>query len=96
VRLLDLNEPGTLGRKRFRPSTVATQRREVTQDTARRLFARHPSAAGIRWWSMIEASWLNVTLVDLRVPGLVVAEGPRALDMGDALVTEAAAALGMI
>jgi hypothetical protein len=26
----------------------------------------------------------------------VVAEGPRALDMGDALVTEAAAALGMI
>jgi hypothetical protein len=45
---------------------------------------------------MIEASWLNVTLVDLRVPGLVVAEGPRALDMGDALVTEAAAALGMI
>jgi hypothetical protein len=60
------------------------------------LFARHPSAAGIRWWSMIEASWLNVTLVDLRVPGLVVAEGPRALDMGDALVTEAAAALGMI
>jgi hypothetical protein len=37
-----------------------------------------------------------VTLFELRVPALAVSEGPRALEMGDALVTEAAATLGMI
>ena len=29
-----------------------------------RLFDAHAGAAGLRWWSTLEASWINVTLFD--------------------------------
>ena len=64
----------------LRPSQVATNRRAVTQPDAARLFDAHPDAAGLRWWSTLEASWINVTLFD-RAAG---ARGARcAADPGD-------------
>jgi hypothetical protein len=62
--LVDLDEPRTLRAERLRPSVVATRRRTVTQEYAARLFARHEEAAGLRWWSTLESSWINVTLFD--------------------------------
>jgi hypothetical protein len=62
--LLDLDEPRVLGRTRLRPSQVATNVRRVTQAYAARLYDEHPEAVGLRWWSTLEASLLNLTLYD--------------------------------
>jgi hypothetical protein len=64
AELLDLDDPRTLVGERLRPSQVATGRRVVTQRIAGELFRRYPNAAGLRWWSTIEASWTCVTLFD--------------------------------
>jgi RES domain-containing protein len=62
--LLDLDEPATLSAEGLRPSGVATRVRASTQGYALRLFEAHRRATGLRWWSTIEASWINVTLFD--------------------------------
>lgn len=62
--LLDLDEPATLSAEDLRPSGVATRVRASTQGYALRLFESHGRAMGLRWWSTIEASWINVTLFD--------------------------------
>jgi hypothetical protein len=62
--LLDLDDPRVLARARLRPSQVATNVRGVTQAYAARLFEDHPAAVGLRWWSALEASLLNLTLYD--------------------------------
>jgi hypothetical protein len=62
--LIDLDEPRVLRSERLRPSLVATRRRPATQEYAARLFEKHESAAGLRWWSTLESSWINVTLFD--------------------------------
>lgn len=62
--LVDLDDPAVLHREGLRPSHVATGVRNVTQGYARRLFRERRSAAGLRWWSTFEASWINVTLFD--------------------------------
>jgi hypothetical protein len=62
--LIDLDEPTTLADEDLRPSRVATQSRGVTQSHALRLFGAHRDATGLRWWSTIEASWINVTIFD--------------------------------
>lgn len=62
--LIDLDEPRVLRAERLRPSVVATRRRSTTQKHAARLFERHEDAAGVRWWSTLESSWINVTLFD--------------------------------
>lgn len=62
--LVDLDEPRVLRVERLRPSLVATRRRATTQEYAARLFRRHGEAAGLRWWSTLESSWINVTLFD--------------------------------
>lgn len=62
--LLDLDDPSVLLRERLRPSQVASRRRSVTQPQALSLYRRHPRAAGLRWWSSWEASWVNVTVFD--------------------------------
>jgi hypothetical protein len=87
--LLDLDEPRVLQRERLRPSRVATRNREITQPQARALFAAHPDAAGIRWWSTYEATWINVTLFDRAAARLRVND-VRALTVADAAVVEAA------
>ena len=60
--LLDLDEPQTLAAEGLRPSRVATRVRASTQRDALALFETHRRATGLRWWSTIEASWINVTL----------------------------------
>jgi hypothetical protein len=63
-RLLDLDAPQTLGAEGLRPSNVATRVRQRTQSDALALFEAHRRATGLRWWSTIEASWINVTVFD--------------------------------
>ena len=57
-------------------------------------FERHPDAAGLRWWSTLEASWIHVTLFD-RALGALAVLGVRALAIDDEAVTSAAAHLGL-
>jgi hypothetical protein len=89
AKLVDLDDPTVLRRARLRPSLVATRHRDVTQPQARTLHARHPAAAGLRWWSTYEALWANVTLFDRAVPRLRV-ESVRALGIDDPAIMEAA------
>jgi hypothetical protein len=56
----------------LRPSIVATSRRSVTQTYALGQLERHPHAAGLRWWSALEASWMHVTVSDRALGALTV------------------------
>lgn len=93
--LLDLDDGGVLANEGLLPSMVATRDRALTQGWARELHARHPRAAGLRWWSTLEAAWINVTLFDRAAPALSVAE-LRTLETGDEVVRQAAALLGLL
>jgi hypothetical protein len=53
-----------LQRHKLRPSQVATGTRAATQRQAAALYELPDTPAGVRWWSSLEASWLNVTLFD--------------------------------
>lgn len=64
TELLDLDEPTVLGAQRLRPSVVATRHRSLTQVQAARLWIEHQGAAALRWWSTLEATWINLTLFD--------------------------------
>ena len=92
--LVDLDDPVVLRRERLRPSGVATRDRRETQPQARRLFERHAGAAGLRWWSTYESTWINVTLFDRAAPLLRVA-AVRALQLDDPVVAEAADVFGL-
>jgi len=73
-RLVDLDDPRVLSDAELRPSVVATGRRLLTQAYAARLYDEQPTSAGLRWWSTIEASLLNVTLFDRALPSLMVVD----------------------
>ena len=92
--LVDLDEPRVLTRERLRPSLVATRMRRVTQPQALAIHRRHSDAAGIRWWSTEEASWINVTLFDRARTSLRLLE-LRKLTPDDRAVARAADFLGM-
>ena len=92
--LIDLDDPTVLVRERLRPSEVATVRRARTQADAARLFDAHPDAAGLRWWSTLEASWINVTLFD-RASGALAVRATRPLTVEDEDVAVAAGFLGL-
>ena len=92
--LVDLDDPAVLTAETLRPSIVATGRRETTQDYAVRQFERHPDAAGLRWWSTLEASWIHVTLFD-RALHAVTVRGVRPLAVDDETVIAAAKHLGL-
>jgi hypothetical protein len=92
--LLDLDDPAVLRRERLRPSLVATRERGITQPQARALHAKHPGAAGLRWWSTYEALWMNVTLFD-RAAGDLRLRAVRALTIDDPAVIEAAQRFSM-
>ncbi len=94
AELVDLDDPGVLGAEVLRPSIVATGRRSVTQDYAIAQFERHPDAAGLRWWSTLEASWIQVTLFD-RAIGLLTMHSVQTLAIDDEAVAAAAAHLGL-
>jgi hypothetical protein len=92
--IVDLDDPVVLRRERLRPSSVATRQRDVTRPQARRLYERHPDAAGVRWWSIYEGLWANITLFDRAAPRLGV-RSVRALGIDDPLVGEAADFFGL-
>ena len=92
--LVDLDDPVVLAAESLRPSQVATGRRAVTQAHAAQLFEAHPAAAGLRWWSTLEASWINVTLFDRAAPALSAGR-PSPLDVGAEDVRAAARLLGL-
>jgi hypothetical protein len=78
----------------LRPSIVATGQRSVTQAYAVGQFEHHSEAAGLRWWSTLEASWIQVTLFDRALGGLSV-RGVRTLAIDDEAVMAAATFLGL-
>jgi hypothetical protein len=92
--LLDLDDPSILLGEGMRPSQIATNERLITQGGAAGIFTRHAEAAGIRWWSTIEALWPNVTLFD-RAGELLAVEDVQMLELGDDVVVEAADYLGI-
>ena len=94
IELLDLDDPVVLRRERLRPSRVATRDRSITQPQARVLYDAHAGAAGLRWWSTYEATWINVTLFD-RAASDVRVRSVRALSLEDPLVVEAADLFGL-
>jgi hypothetical protein len=94
ARLLDLDDPAVLAAAGLRPSRVATNHRAVTQADAARLFDEHPDAAGLRWWSTLEASWTNATLFDRAARSLHV-RAVQPLDPAADDVRAAAALLGL-
>jgi RES domain len=94
ARLLDLDDPAVLLDAGLRPSRVATNHRDVTRPEAARLHERHPDAAGLRWWSTLEASWINATLFDRAARRLRVRD-VRPLAPVDEDVRAAAAFLGL-
>lgn len=89
AEVIDLDDPVVLRRERLRPSQVATRDRHITQAQALALHDRHRLAAGVRWWSTYEATWINVTLFDRAASQLRV-RSMRALTIEDPTVVEAA------
>ena len=75
--------------RRFAAVSVATRRRGVTQPQARQLYERHTGVAGLAWWSIYEALWMNVTLFDRAAP-LMRLRSVRALKIDDPALAEAA------
>jgi hypothetical protein len=94
ARLIDLDAPTVLAKESLRPSVVATSQRSITQAYAVALFERYSKAAGLRWWSTLEASWIQVTLFD-RATGELQVNSVRALAVDDATVIAAATYLGL-
>jgi hypothetical protein len=91
---VDLDDPRVLAGRGLRPSRVATRTRAVTQAYAERVFDEAPHAVGLRWWSTLEASLINVTLFDRAAPRLKLADvEPLALD--HPAIREAAELLGL-
>ena len=94
AKLVDLDDPAVLVQRKLRPSRVATRRRDLTQTQARDIYTDRPTAAGLRWWSIHESTWTNVTLFDRARPSLKPAT-IRMLSFDDAAVIEAAEFLGL-
>ncbi|MBV9723077.1 MAG: hypothetical protein JO082_14325, partial [Mycobacterium sp.] len=57
-------------------------------------FEHHFEAAGLRWWSTLEASWIQVTLFD-RALSRLSTRAVRALAVDDDAVMAAAVHLGL-
>lgn len=93
-KLVDLDDPDVLVRKRLRPSRVATKARAVTQAYAARIFEAHPTAVGLRWWSTLEASLANFTLYDRAAPALRLIDS-ETLTLEHPATREAADLLGL-
>jgi hypothetical protein len=95
AELVDLDDPRQLVRERLRPSIVATRERTTTQRQARALYEGHPHAAGLRWWSTFESTWINVTIFDRAASRLRLVD-VQPLAVNDPAVVEAADWLGLV
>jgi hypothetical protein len=94
AELIDLDDPVVLRRERLRPSLIATRDRRTTQAQALALHDRHVNAAGVRWWSTYEATWINVTLFE-RAATRIRVRSVRPLTLEDPIVVEAADFFGL-
>lgn len=94
AELIDLDDPARLRQERLRPSLVATRTREITQVQAKRLFVKHPTSAGVRWWSTYESLWIHVTLFDRAISQLRL-RGVQALTLDSPAVIQAAERFGL-
>ena len=94
AQVIDLDDPVVLSAHDLRPSLVATRQRDVTQPQALALYRRHRFAVGLRWWSVYEALWANVTIFERATRRLTLA-AVRRLTLDDPAVVEAAAFLGL-
>ena len=94
AQVVDLDDPHVLAENSLRPSLVATRLREVTQPQALELYRGHRFAVGLRWWSVYEALWANVTVFDRAARRLALGS-LRPLTLDDPAVVEAAAVLGL-
>lgn len=92
--VIDLDDPRVLVDEDLRPSRVATRARGITQRLAADLHQTHPNAVALRWWSTLEASWINVTLFDRAASDLEVREVTE-LRIDDPPVRDPAALLGL-
>jgi hypothetical protein len=92
--LLDLDEPRSLAERKLRPSGVATRHRQLTRRMALDIYEE--GVPGFRWWSTIEASWINVTLfVDRALPFLRVVGEAQPLTVSHPAVRAAAEMVGV-
>jgi len=94
AELVDLDDPVILRRERLRPSRVATRQRSTTQTQARVLHERYPRTGGLKWWSIYEALWINVTVFD-RAASRLRRISVRPLTIDDPAVIEAADFFGL-
>ena len=94
AELLDLDDPRVLSKHELRPSLVATRNRTVTQPQALELYESRPEALGLRWWSIHESLWTNVTLFERALTRLRLI-AVRRLEPGDLALAEAVDSLGM-
>ena len=93
--LVDLDDPTVLERERLRPSEVATHERRSTRQQAAALHRAHEDVAGLRWWSTLEGSWINVTLFDRCAKQLSVVSA-EPLSASHPAVRDAAEFLGLL
>jgi hypothetical protein len=94
VTVVDLDDPSTLIATDLRPSQVATRSRTRTQHQAAQIYESHPAAVALRWWSTLEASWINWTLFDRAEKSLQAGEVEE-LTVAHPVVLEAADLLGL-
>ncbi|MBA2641934.1 MAG: RES domain-containing protein [Actinobacteria bacterium] len=94
AQVIDLDDPAVLSAHDLRPSLVATRQRDLTQPQALGIYRQHRFAAGLRWWSVYEALWANVTVFERASRRLTLA-AVRRLSLDDPAVLEAAAVLGL-
>ena len=94
IDVVNLDDSSQLLRRHLRPSQVATMRRSMTQTIAASVFDE--GAAGLEWWSTLEAEWSNVTLFHERaLPHVAVESPPRRLSVRLPEVQQAAQHLGV-
>jgi hypothetical protein len=94
AELVDLDDPRVLKRERLKPSRVATRDRTITQSQARRLYERHARVTGLKWWSIYEALWMNVTVFSRGASHLRV-RSVRPLTIDDPAVVAVAEFFGL-
>jgi hypothetical protein len=95
ANVVDLDDPGFLAERELRPSRIATRIRKLTQGTAADMYVEYPDAVGLRWWSTLEAIWINWTLFHDRArPHLRLVE-VNELRLDEPVVQEAAVAIGL-
>lgn len=94
LRVVDLDDAIALVKRRLRPSHVATPRRDVTQRIAVSVFEE--GAAGLGWWSVLDADWAHVTLFHERAVRRVrLAAPPEPLSIDLPVLRDAAAHIGV-